>query len=714
MAAFCEEFTLCGLLPGGQGKQQDRLQGVEEVAERDTVLLTDAARTVTLYKVSDQRPLGSWAVKQGQRITCPAVFNHGTGEYVVVHDDKVLRVWKDDDVSFDKVFKATLSAEVCRIHSLPDTEPLVLFRGGAVHFLDALLADPQQEIETKLPEGETIMWSKMFMEDGQLVLIYITAKLQGCFVHTWQSNPSLCQRYKLQPFTEHSRILDFSASLRNKMVSLMILDSTGHVCLSRVSLVQADQGTEPVLSMSSILQLPEPVEVGALIVLDDSYIATLAPSTAKQKDCLCIWNTSLQTMQDCKEFTQKTCAQLWSYDSKLYLPHGNSLLVLRYICEPSRLASALGKAISTGKPALESVPVVNWELLIGKSTQSRQFEGQKGSRRKRNPDSSENICQLQVLLSDIQTTTEKKIPSLVHRAVSGQQLPDFQIAAGKMMQALVIRCQSDPKFYPQSSLVKLIETKKLSYSLCPDLMTLCLEKQDVRILQLCLQQFIDVPEAVVCSCLKTFLSVDENLLQDVVLDTSSSACYIHLSEPSSVLPEPVTVVQNGFSPILIEEDSCDVQMLEKIIRRPETQCSPVSVKRAVLLNSVLTALYSETFILPHLKDLSSDQVVLFLRYLSYLYRRCSENVTLNLPGEEHLSVTQVLDWMNLLLDANFTVLVMLPKARSLLRTLQKFVRVQMKFYSELNKIEGSLSELQNLQRPSKTSGRYSIEVLELY
>lgn len=40
-----------------------------------------------------------------------------------------------------------LSSDVYRIHSLPHTETLVLFKGGAVKRLDALLAAPQQEIE---------------------------------------------------------------------------------------------------------------------------------------------------------------------------------------------------------------------------------------------------------------------------------------------------------------------------------------------------------------------------------------------------------------------------------------------------------------------------------------------------------------------------------------------------------------------------------------
>lgn len=40
-----------------------------------------------------------------------------------------------------------LSADVYRIHSLPQGGALVLFRGGAVRTLDVLLEAPQQEIE---------------------------------------------------------------------------------------------------------------------------------------------------------------------------------------------------------------------------------------------------------------------------------------------------------------------------------------------------------------------------------------------------------------------------------------------------------------------------------------------------------------------------------------------------------------------------------------
>ncbi|KAM3923401.1 nucleolar protein 11 [Leptodactylus fuscus] len=717
MAALCEEFTLCGLPTGIEGRrQQIGLQGVEEAEEQDTVLVTDSDRTVTLYKVSDLKPLGTWAVKQGQHITCPAVYNHISGEYVLVHDDKVLRVWKDDDVSLDKVFKATLSADVYGVHSLPDTEPIVLFQGGALTYLDDLLANPQQEIKTIVTEDEKITWSEALVYDGKPVLIFITEKHPDWFVYTWRPVFSACQRWRLPPVIDGSKVLDFSARIKNKMVSLAILYSSGHVRQSEVSLTPSDQEIEPELTVSPLLQLPDPVDSGSLIILHDSYIATLTSCAAQQKDRLCIWNTSFQTLQDCKEYSQKTWTQLWSHDSKLYIPHANSLLVVRYTCEPSCLASALGKGKGTHTSAPEAVSVINWETLTGKTAPPKSAATRRTPRAKKPPSKSDEQNSYVEIVSDIQTAPESQIPSLVQRVWFNTELSHFQIAISNVTQGLVTRCKREPTFYPQTSIIKLIESGMLSYSLCPDLMTLCLEKQDVQALKLCLDRFTDVPEAVLCLCLKAFLSVDEEVLGKAMIETNTAASYIQESElPVEAMElEPATIMQNGFSPPALEEDSSDAQMLHKMAPKAEIGGSPVSLRRAVLLNSILTSPFSETFLLPPLKDLSSEQVVLLLSYLNYLYKKCNENFALKLPGEERLSVTQILDWMNLVLDANFTVLVLLPKAKPLIRNLQKFVRSQMKFFSELNKIEGSLTELQNTQMGRQSRGRYSIEVLELY
>lgn len=44
-----------------------------------------------------------------------------------------------------------------------------------------------------------------------------------------------------------------------------------------------------------------------------------------------------------------------------------------------------------------------------------------------------------------------------------------------------------------------------SYSLCPDLMAIALEKKDMYLLQICLERFPDIPEEITYACLETFL-----------------------------------------------------------------------------------------------------------------------------------------------------------------------------------------------------------------
>ncbi|KAG8445958.1 hypothetical protein GDO86_013722 [Hymenochirus boettgeri] len=124
--------------------------------------------------------------------------------------------------------------------------------------------------------------------------------------------------------------------------------------------------------------------------------------------------------------------------------------------------------------------------------------------------------------------------------------------------------------------------------------------------------------------------------------------------------------------------------------------------------------YNETFLIPHLKGLSSDQIIQLLKYMYYLFLKCSHNVEINLLGTQIPSFTQIIDWVSLLLDAHFTSVVMWPEAKKMLIKLQRLVRSQMKVYSELNKIEGYLTELQELKMGNRQCADYSIEVFELY
>ncbi|KFO18085.1 Nucleolar protein 11 [Fukomys damarensis] len=532
MAALEDEFTLSAL---ALGTGPDGLLGVEPSDKTDHFLVTDRSRTVVLYKVSDQKPLGSWSVKQGQIITCPAVCNFQTGEHIVVHDNKVLRIWNNEDVNLDKVFKATLSAEVHKIHSIQGTEPLVLFRGGAVRGLEALLAEPQQKIETVISDGEVIKWTKFFMVFRHPALVFITEKDGNHFAYVQMFNSQNLSKYSLFLGQEEKSVtLNFTAYVDRKFISLMSLK------------------------------------------------------------CLSIWNIKFQTLQTSKE-----------------LPQGTS--------------------------------------------------GQNGS---------------------------EKYIEVELRKFLAKWTPDFH-TIGDIITGLLGRCKAEPSFYPRNCLMQLIQTHVLSYSLCPGLMDTALERKDVQMLQLCLQQFPDIPETVTCACLKMFLSIGDDSLQGMSINVESVFYYSNTEQDEKMKEQP-EILQNGFNP---EENNCS--------NFPNR-------------NGILHSAYSETFLLPHLKDIPAQDITLFLQYLYFLYLKCSENAAMTLPGIRPPTLSQIMDWICLILDANFTVVLMIPEAKRLLINLYKFVKSQISVYSELNKIEVSFRELQKLNQEKNNRGLYSIEVLELF
>ncbi|XP_047403749.1 nucleolar protein 11 isoform X2 [Sciurus carolinensis] len=698
MAALEEEFTLSAV---ALGAGPDGVLGVEPSDKTDQFLVTDSSRTVILYKVSDQKPLGSWSVKQGQIITCPAVCNFQTGEYIVVHDNKVLRIWNNEDVNLDKVFKATLSAEVYRIHSIQGTEPVVQFKEGAVRGLEALLAEPQQKIETVISDEEVIKWTKFFMVFRHPALIFITEKHGSYFAYVQMFNSQNLSKYTLSLGKEEKCITpNFTAYVDRKFISLMSISSDGCIYESLIPVYPSDTEKNQRVVRSQLLKavVSGSSRTGvALTVLDQDHIAVLGPPMPTSKDCLSIWNIKFQTLQTSKELPQGSSGQLWYYGENLFMLHGKVLTVIPYKCEVSSLAGALGKLKHSQDPGTHTIPhFVNWETSQGYGLGSQNSEPSRRILRRKKVEVSlqPEVPASEQLLSVIKKDSEKHIEVELRKFLAVKWTPDFHTLVGDIVTGLLGRCKAEPSFYPRNCLMQLIQTHTLSYSLCPGLMEIALEKTDVQMLQLCLQQFPDIPELVTCACLKIFLS-----------DTKQD----------EKMEEQTEILQNGFNPENGNCGNCNQEVNEKPQNAMEESAScPVTPKRAALLNAILHSAYSEIFLLPHLKDIPAQHTTLFLQYLYFLYLKCSENATMTLPGIHPPTLSQIMDWICLLLDANFTVVVMIPEAKRLLINLYKFVKSQICVYSELNKIEVSFRELQKLNQEKNNRGLYSIEVLELF
>uniref|UniRef100_A0A8C8ZRD0 Nucleolar protein 11 n=1 Tax=Prolemur simus TaxID=1328070 RepID=A0A8C8ZRD0_PROSS len=700
MAALEEEFTLSSVVLGAG---PDGLLGVEHSDKTDQFLVTDSGRTVILYKLSDQKTLGSWSVKQGQIITCPAVCNFQTGEYIVVHDNKVLRIWNSEDVNLDKVFKATLSAEVYRIHSIQGTEPLVLFKEGAVRGLEALLAEPQQKIETVISNEEVIKMYCMFL------IIFFHGNYFA-YVQTFHSR--VLSKYTLLLGQEEKVVIQsFTASVDRKFISLMSLSSDGciHETLIPIRPTDPEKNQRVVRSLLLKAVVSGNARNGvALTVLDQDHVAVLGSPLPASKECISIWNIKFQTLQISKELPQGTSGQLWYYGENLFMLHGKFLTVIPYKCEVSSLAGALGKLKHSQDPGTHVTPhFVNWETSQGcglgcqNSEQSRRIVSL--------------VIEIEIsLILLFQKDSEKHIEVELRKFLAMKQTPDFHAIIGDIVTGLLERCKAEPSFCPRNCLIQLIQTHVLSYSLCPGLMEVALQKTDVQLLQLCLQQFPDIPESVTCACLKLFLSIGDDCLQETDVNMESVSDYSGTAQDEK-MEEQTKILQNGFNPKEDNCSNCDQELNEKPQdTTKETISCPVIPKRAALLNAILHSAYSETFLLPHLKDIPAQHITLFLQYLYFLYLKCSENATMTLPGIHPPTLNQIMDWICLLLDANFTVVVMIPEAKRLLINLYKFVKSQISVYSELNKIEVSFRELQKLNQEKNNRGLYSIEVLELF
>nr|XP_020496312.1 nucleolar protein 11 [Labrus bergylta] len=730
MAALYEGYTLCGLVPA-QNQSNSGIQEVEEERDCDHVLVTDSTRSVTLYKVSDQKPLSSWTVKQGQTLTCPAVYNSQSKEYVAVSDNKVIRIWKEEDILLEKTFKATVSSDIRRVHSVPGEEPVVLFQRGAVRLLDSLLSAPQQPIEEVLSQEEAIRWSTLVVVESQQFVIFTTEQKGENFLYLQRLKPNTLQRYRLEREEPGLSPLSFSASYTDKHIRLLYLYPNGHVYQSVVSVrgLGAEEGAQALpLPRSLLLVLPVGeglLEAASALVLDEAHVAVVGvphPSAGAGKDFLCIWNTNFQTLQAGKEMAGKIYGQLWSFSNKLFIPHGKALSVIPYECPKSCLASALGKlrqAKSDESKAPASVPSWNNLLHGEKAPPSRAVETRK-TRTTRKSQSAPSSTFDQVL-ELIKTAPAEEIQKEVDGLISRSDMQDLQPSVGQLASALVSRSLNDAAFYTPSTLAQLVHTRSLCHSVCPDLVLLALERKDYFLCQLCLQFFPDIPEAVTCACLKTFISMSDVDAEKVSLEPDS----VSFMETLMAGERGPVGLQNGFSPTSCDEERSDTlsgggavintraEDKEKISTPPEQIC-PVGLHKTVLLNEVLLTAYSDTYLLPHLKDLSSQQVVLFLQYLQYLYLKYSQDGFPQMNGLRSPSLSQVMDWVCLLLDAHFTVLVMTPEAKGLLLNLHRFVKSQVRLVSELGKIEGSLQELNKMKGTKTDVGQYSIEVIELF
>uniref|UniRef100_S4RY59 Nucleolar protein 11 n=1 Tax=Petromyzon marinus TaxID=7757 RepID=S4RY59_PETMA len=695
-------------------------------------LLTRSPRSVSLVKVSEQKPLGTWSLRQGQSITGPAIYNPLTAEYILVQDKKTLRIWKDEDVNLDKVFKATASAE---IHSLvPGVcggEPAVLFEGGAVLPLDVLLSAPQQPVEASLPQGEVIRYCMSVGDEQTKLVAYLSEKDEVFTFHVHSLNSSAKRKLLLQQGYSGARPLAHDVSLQQGRVQLTSLCSDGGLYRAEVPLVFAgDDDQTGVMTTDLLMKLPafEVVsEVVSLAMLDASHVVVAGvrhPYELSVKGALCVWNTQFHTLQDWKSLpgSETACGQLWRVSDQLFLVHGKTLLVSKFTCEPTCLALVPG-----GFPIRHQTKPDTGQLVHaaceGRATKdcgvcTSSCPQPKRSRKSQAMAQKEPVT-AESVLSLMQDGSDDEICAALESVLCSCPAPDVAALAGRLARELAAaattaaaaRSHDADSFHPRRSLVCLASTGALSHSACPGVLSLALERRDFSLLQKCLFAFPDTPEALLITSLKAILGLSDSELEACTVDVLGvTGC---LAQVEGACMQIITAsFGRDFSPPTTGQcDSFQAARGSKTARHIQGSCGNQTLQSVNRLgNAVLCSAFSDNFMLPYLKDLQAEHVVRLLQYLQFLLNQCSQTKDGRLGNADPVTLNQVLQWISLLLDAHFTMLLLTPQAKPLLHTMHKFAITQVRLCGELSKMAGVLESFKK-RGTRDMSDLYSIEVL---
>ncbi|XP_077865257.1 nucleolar protein 11-like [Saccoglossus kowalevskii] len=204
-------------------------------------------------------------------------------------------------------------------------------------------------------------------------------------------------------------------------------------------------------------------------------------------------------------------------------------------------------------------------------------------------------------------------------------------------------------------------------------------KKDLFLLHHCFLRISDISEEYLVKCLQLYLSIKEDGPFDAVMDQ------IKINEMIKKLP------------VLLSE-------------------CPIHPCKAFYINQILLCPCNDVFIVDYLRKLTVEQSMIFLEYLHFLLMKtpvCRKKPT-KFPAFE-----RTVEWICMILDAQFTQLLIFPDARDLLLQLHETVADKMVFFKELGSVELLLNqlkqrtELPSTQRKKDDTTLYRIEILKL-
>ncbi|XP_014670578.1 PREDICTED: nucleolar protein 11-like [Priapulus caudatus] len=245
----------------------------------------------------------------------------------------------------------------------------------------------------------------------------------------------------------------------------------------------------------------------------------------------------------------------------------------------------------------------------------------------------------------------------------------------------------DTKAFPRDNLLQFVRSGLIRSSILQDFVPKLIQKKDVYLLHEAMKYLPDVSDFTMVQVLDFYLSQENGAFSEIVAPPQEIATLM-----GPLVDRLAEVNNNG------ADEDADV---------PATYRQWTG--KAVAIDQLLSMKYNDVVLMQELQKLQLDRVLVLLQYL---YCKLKHS-----PIKEEATgtpdITQVCDWLSLLLDAHFSSFVLDKKSHVILLKIVAFVSDQVHVYNELASLEPILMQLrEQLQLPTqKYVGDYCIEIL---
>ncbi|XP_068762651.1 nucleolar protein 11-like [Montipora capricornis] len=716
MADLREPFELCKIL------QNDSLLGISRHTKEDHILVTFSDRGVLVYNLQLQKLINSWSVKQKDNVTIAAVHDRVEGNFVMVVNRSEIFVWKETNSDLKQCQRIQSDKDICSllVWKTIQTAPCVVFQDGSSMSLAEIASTSKTETgkrrkTTKFPLD--LLWSFALQYQNKpfsaSVLVVMHAKNKYLVKIAYHGRSGGVDQEKtaiewaLTPPAKDASLLSCCACEEGHGITSYWSD--GSLCFTELESILkfalSDSNNRPSPLTCRRIQRLHPLHSGsdkgsvALAAIDPERVCLCGSITieGKLKDAIMVWDIKYGTLQSwqtldkmlAKQNTLQSLGQPEGAFCACYIPgficvgFCHTVAVCQFCTFPCSLASVLGQLDCTAnflqdetlKPELLITPKLarpGRPLNVWKKTMKKKDHLEKKKLQKLTDPSKTSTKE--ALYSELDSYTKMQMKwqkqGNKDKASHEKESENANVLSQHFVSGVLSRCVYEKRFWAREPISKLLKTKCVPPSCSKELLNCIMEKNDLELLKECFENIKGIPEDTVVDCLRHVLRQE------------------HTSPKENAAKSLQMEVQGGQMP------------LEKANFK--------------YLCAILCYKVNDVFLLPCLKKLPFEDVMLLLKFFMCLLERGQPGFQ-DLIDCETLTYPQVLDWAGLVLNAHFSQLVISPEAHKLLVRYHSVVSQQVRTYERLRELEGFLGHFKIKTHLPKADqvGLYTIEELEL-